>query len=85
MKENTFKAISIIKRQTQFLIVQNKLENKHYKKFGYLYELEILNYFSGTDNHKFYEDYKELKQDLKKHYNIKIRLKDFKQFYLDRC
>ena len=78
MKENTFKAISMDKDNKNFLIVQNKLENKHYKKFGYLYELEILNYFSGADNHKFYEDYKELKQDLKEHYNIKIRLKDFK-------
>ena len=78
MKENTFKAISMDKDNKNFLIVQNKLENKHYKKFGYLYELEILNYFSGTDNHKFYEDYKEFKQDLKEHYNIKIRLKDFK-------
>ena len=78
MKENTFKAISMDKDNKNFLIVQNKLENKHYKKFGYLYELEILNYFLGTDNHKFYEDYKELKQDLKEHYNIKIRLKDFK-------
>jgi len=43
-----------------------------------LYELEILNYFSGTDNHKFFEDYQELKQDLKENYNIKITHKDFK-------
>jgi hypothetical protein len=78
MKEKTFKAISIDKDNKNFLIVKNKLENKHYKKFGYLYELEILNYFSGTDNHKFFEDYQELKQDLKENYNIKITHKDFK-------
>jgi len=78
MKENTFKAISIDKDNKNFLIVQNKLENKHYKKFGYLYELETLNYFSGTNSHKFYENYKELKQDLKDQFNIKITHKDFK-------
>lgn len=77
MKKNTFKAISIDKDNKNFLIVQNKLENKHYKKFGYLYELEILNYFSGIDNHKFYENYKELKKELKENYDIKITQKDF--------
>jgi len=78
MKENTYKSISINKDNKSFLIIQNKLENKHYKKFGYLYELEIFNYFSGTDNHKFFEDYQELKQDLKENYNISIKQKDFK-------
>mgnify|MGYP003125622310 CR=1 FL=1 len=82
MKENTYIYKDFQINENEYLrIIKSKLDNKHFKISGYLYEIETYLNNDMMLFSKHFEDYKEFKKELKEDWGIKIIQKDFKEFY----